>query len=112
MDFKDIFKHRSYEHHNNRGYYDRQHDVHHDRRGGLEQYLFLLKKLKSNKKLFWALSVAAIVIFIIAFAVITMLIPLMLKSLETIQTSWISGLDGINNAVRSLLELLLGWIGK
>ena len=59
-----------------------------------------------------ALSVAAVVIIILIIAVIIMIIPPIIKRLEIIQTSWISGLDGLIKAARPLLELLWSVTGK
>lgn len=108
MDFEDIFRHGNSKYHNDRGFYGGQHDVHHDHHGAIEKHLYFFEKLKSNKKLLLAFSVTAIVIVIFVIAMIFILIPLIIKWLETIQTAWISGLDGLIKAARPLLELLLG----
>jgi hypothetical protein len=105
MDLDDLFKPRKSRHHYDRGYSGYQ-NVHQDRYGGIQQFIDLFKKLKSNKKLLIALSVAAVVILILVVAVIVMIIAPLIKGLEFIQTNWLNGLDGIIKAVKPLLELL------
>jgi hypothetical protein len=104
MSFNDLFKQRRDGHHDDHGYYGGQRDGHH---GGIERYLYLFEKLKSNKKLWITLSLAAIVIIIVIIAVIIMLIPPIIKMFETIQTS---GLKGLIETGRPFLDLL--WSGK
>ena len=111
MDLDVLFKPRKPGHHYDRGYGGHQ-NVHHDRHGGIQQFIEFFKKLKSNKKLLIALSVAAVVILILVVAVIIMIIPPIIKGLEIIQTSWLSGLDGILKAATPLLELLWSFTGK
>ncbi len=111
MDLDVLFKQRKPGHHYDRGYGGYQ-NVHHDHHGGIQQYIEFFKKLKINKKLLIALSVAAVVVLILVVAVIIMIFPPIIKGLEIIQTSWISGLEGIIKAVRPLLELLWSVTGK
>jgi hypothetical protein len=107
MGFDDLFKHRRDGYHDDHGYYGGHRDDHHGHHGGIGQYLYLFEKLKNNKKLWIALSVAAIVIVIVVIAVIIMLIPLIIKWIETIQKS---GIKGLIETARPLLDLL--WSGK
>ena len=111
MDLAVLFKQRKPGHHNDHGYGGHR-NVHHDHHGGIQQYIDFFKKLKSNKKLLMAFSLAAVVILILVIAVIIMIIPPIIKGLEIIQTSWISGLDGLIKAARPLLELLWSVTGK
>jgi hypothetical protein len=106
------FKHRRPDHRNHHNYYGVQRDAHHDHHGGLEQYLNFFIKLKNNKKLMMALSVAAIVLailVIVVVAVIIMFIPSIIKWLETIQ---IGGMNELVNTLKPLLELLWSVTGK
>jgi len=75
--------------------------------GVLNVTLYLFEKLKSNKKFWITLSLAAIVIIIVIIAVIIMLIPPIIKMFETIQKS---GLKGLIETARPLLDLI--WSGK
>jgi len=111
MDLDVLFKQRKPGQHYDRGYGGHQ-NVHHDRHGGIQQYIDFFKKLKSSKKLLIALSVAAVVILILVAAVIIMIFPPIIKGLEIIQTSWLSGLEAILKAARPLLELLWSITGK
>lgn len=111
MDLDILFKPRKPGHHYDRGYGGHQ-NVHHDRHGGLQQFIEFFKKLKSSKKLLMVLSLAAVVILILVVAVINMIFPPLIKGIEIIQTSWLSGLDGILKAARPVLELLWSITGK
>jgi uncharacterized membrane protein len=111
MDLDVLFKQRKPGQHYDRGYSGHQ-NVHHDHHGGIQQYIYFFKKLKSNKKLLIALSVAAVVILILVIAVLIMIIPPIIKGLDIIQTSWLSGLEGLIKAARPLLELLWSVTGK
>ena len=111
MDLEALSKARKLGHHYDRGYGGHQ-NAHQDRHGGIQQFIDLFKKLKSSKKLLIALSVAAVVILILVIAVIIMIFPPIIKGIEIIQTSWISGLDGLIKAASPLLELLWSVTGK
>jgi hypothetical protein len=104
MSFNDLFKDRSDGYHDNHGYYGGHRDDHH---GGLERYRYLFEKLKSNRKLWIGLSVAAIIIIMILIAVIIMLIPLVIKCFDAIQKN---GIKGLIETARPLFDLL--WSGK
>lgn len=104
MSFNDLFKDRRDGYHDDHGYYGGHRDSHH---GGLERYLYLFEKLKSNRKLWIGLSVAAIFIIMILIAVIIMLIPLVIKCFDAIQKN---GIKGLIETARPLLDLL--WSGK
>ncbi len=107
MGFDDLFKHRGHGHHDDHGNYGGYRHGHNSHHGGIERYLYLFEKLKSNKKLMMALSIAAIVIFVIVIAVILLLIPLIIKLFGAIQKS---GISGLIETARPLLEIL--WSGK
>jgi hypothetical protein len=109
MGFDDLFKHRKSGYHNDREYYGGHRDEHHGHHGGLERYLYYFEKLKNNKKIWIAFSVAAIVIIIIFIAVILLLIPLIIKLFGTIQQS---GISGLIDTVKPLLERLWSGTGK
>ena len=109
MGFDDLFKHGRDGHHNDQGYYGGRGDDHHGQLGEHEKYLHPLDKLKANKKLLIALAVAAIIIVVVIIAVIIMFIPLIMKWLATIQHS---GLKGLLETTRPLLELLWSGTGK
>jgi hypothetical protein len=109
MGFEDYFKQRRNGHHNDNGYYGGHRDEHHGHEKGIGQYLYLFEKLKNNKKLLVALSVAAIVIVFIVIAVIIMFIPMIFKLLGTIQKS---GISGLIETARPLLESLWSGTGK
>lgn len=110
MGFDDLYKQRRHEneHHNDHGYYGGHRDDHHDRHG-IGQYLYLFEKLKSNRKLLIALSVVAFVLVILTIVVAIMLIPFLLKLLGAIQKT---GISGLIETAKPLLELLLSGTGK
>lgn len=111
MDLDVLFKQRKPGHVYDRGYGGYQ-NVHQERHGAIQQFIEFFKKLKRSKKLLMALSVAAVVVLILVVSVIIMIFPPIIKGLEIIQTSWLSGLDGILKAARPLLELLWSVTGK
>lgn len=108
MGLDDLFKHNRHGHHNYHGYYGGHHDDHHGHHG-IGQYLYLFDRLKSNRKLLIALSVVAAVLVILTIIVAIMLIPFLLKLLGTIQKS---GISGLIESARPLLELIWRGTGK
>ena len=105
MGFDDFFKHGRHGHHNNH-YYDGHRHGHH---GGIEQYLYLYEKLKDNPKLLKILVFAAVIIAIVVLALIVMLMPLIIKLLGTIQKS---GISGLIESAKPLLQLIWSGSGK
>lgn len=106
MGFDDWFKQRG--HHNDYGYYGNRHD-HHGHHGGLEQYLHLFHSLKNSRKLLMALSVVAVVILILVVAAGIILIPLIVKMVVIVHKS---GVKGLIETTRPLLDLLWSGSGK
>jgi hypothetical protein len=109
MGLDDLFKHNRHMHHDDHGYYGGHRDDHHGHHGGIERYLYLFEKLKSNRKLWIALSVAAIFLVIVVIAVIIMLIPLIVNCFEAIQKG---GIKGLIETAKPLLDLLWSGSGK
>jgi hypothetical protein len=112
MGLDDLFKHKRHGHHydhDDHGYYGGHRDDHHGHHGGIERYLYLFEKLKSNRKLWIALCVAAVFVVIIVIAVIIMLIPLVVNCFDTIQKS---GMKGLIETAKPLLDLLWSGSGK
>jgi len=109
MGLDDLFKHKRHGHHDDHGCYGGHRDDHHGHHGGFERYLYLFEKLKSNRKLWIALCVAAIFVVIVVIAVIIMLIPLILNCFEAIQKG---GIKGLIETAKPLLDLLWSGSGK
>ena len=109
MGLDDFFKHNRHGHNDEHGYYGGHGYDHHGHHGGIERYLYLLEKLKNNKKLWIALSVAAILVVIVAITAIIMLIPLMVNCYEAIQKS---GIKGLIETARPLIEQIWSGTGK
>ncbi|MDD5760104.1 MAG: hypothetical protein PHI06_13595 [Desulfobulbaceae bacterium] len=106
----DLFEHKREGHHNDHGYYGGHRERgDHDHHGGSERYFYLFDRLKTNKKLLVAISVVAIVMFILVVSVIIMFLPLMIKLLGTLQKS---GISGLIETLKPLLELLWSGTGK
>jgi len=110
MGLDDLFEQKKQRHYNDHGYYGgHRDDGHHDHHEGRERYRNLFEKLKNNKKILIAISVIAIVIFIVVTSVIIMFIPLIIKMLGTIQKS---GISGLIETLKPLLELFWSGTGK
>ena len=109
MGLDDSFKHNRHGHNDEHGYFGGHGHDHHGHHGGIERYLYLLEKLKNNKKLWIALSVAAILVVIVAITAIIMLIPLMVNCYEAIQKS---GIKGLIETARPLIEQIWSGTGK
>jgi type IV secretory pathway component VirB8 len=109
MGFDDIFKQKRNGHQNEHGYYSGYGNEHHDNHGGIDQYRYVMEKLKNNKKLLIALSVVVIIIGLIFIAALVMLLPLIMKLLGTIQKN---GISGLVEAAKPLLQQLWSGAGK
>lgn len=109
MGLDDLFKHKRHGDHDDHGYYCGHGHGHHGHHGGIERYLYLFEKLKSNRKLWIALCVAAIFVVIVVIALIIMLIPLVVNCFEAIQKG---GIKGLIETAKPLLDLLWSGSGK
>lgn len=106
MGSNDFFKNRTHRHNSDQGYYSGHQENHY---GGFERYSYLFEKLKNNKKLLIVLIAVVAVMGIIAIAVIIMFIPLLMKLFGTVQKS---GLSGLIDSAKPLLDLIWGGTGK
>lgn len=111
MGFDDLFKYRKDARYSDHGYYGGQQNFHHGHLGGIQKYIYLYEKLRSNRKLLKFLVigfiVAVIAVVVIAIALAVMLIPLITELFGAIQKN---GIGGIVETARPWLELL--WSGS
>ena len=105
MGFDAFFKHKKYGHYDGHGYYRQL--------GGIQKYIYLFEKLKSNRNLLKIIVISAIVAVIVAaiivIGLVIMLVPLFGKLIGAIQENGLSGL--IETAI-PWLELLWSGNGK
>jgi len=110
MGFDDLFKHGKDRHYDDHGYNGGHRNSHH---GGIQKYLYLFEKLKSNRKWLKILTivaiVAVIVVVIIVIGLVTIFIPLIGKLFGAIQKN---GVSGLVETVRPWLDLLWSGSGK
>ncbi len=111
MGFEEFFENKDRHHENKRGfrYPDNDayvHESHHSspEHGGNINWLNILQKIRSNKKLKLLVILAGLLVLTILIVLIIVLLPLIIKLINSISQT---GLQGILNEITGFLDKIL-----